>query len=58
MEEGTGRWLKHGVQFPEVAEHEEGDVQSSILDVYVQDSQMFKWRHRVGSQHSGLVLTV
>lgn len=33
VEGGTGRWhvssrlwLKHGVQFPEVAEHEEGDA--------------------------------
>lgn len=50
--------LKHGVPFPEVAEHEEGDVQSSVPDIYVQDSRMFKWRHQGGSQHSRLVLTV
>lgn len=49
--------LKHGVQSPEVAEHEEGDVQSSVLDIYVRDSWMFKWRHQVGSQHSSLALT-
>lgn len=51
-------WLKHGVRSPEVAEHEEGEVQSSVLDIYVQDSQMFKWRQQAGSQHSSLVLTV